>query len=324
MPIYNKSEAQDWANQTLRGQWSTLVTPFTPDNKIDEIGLRSNIRHIRSLGATGAGCTWGMGEFWSLTYKERTNVYEIVADEAAGTWNIGAHVTHTSVSDMLALADSAEATGFDLLIVAPPYFVTKTELQVLEFVRILANHSSLAIMFYNSPQFGIVMSAQGLKEICEIENVVGVKEASFDRQLTVETHQLIGNTAIISAPDEWVLFKGRELGFQQQVMFANTSDWRFDEIGSNHYVQFIDHATAGNIDDQLYQEHIQPLKTLSDQWWQRTMQKQHGALPVPMVKYWGELMGMASGGVRPPLIDMPDKEKQELKSNLESIRNKGG
>jgi len=33
---------------------------------------------------------------------------------------------------------------------------------------------------------------------------------------------------------------------------------------------------------------------------------------------------MASGGVRPPLIDMPDKEKQELKSNLESIRNKGG
>lgn len=324
MPIYNKSEAQDWANQTLRGQWSTLVTPFTSDNKIDELGLRSNIRHIRSLGTTGAGCTWGMGEFWSLTYKERTSVYEIVADEAAGSWNIGAHVTHTSVSDMLALADAAEATGFDLLIVAPPYFVTKTERQVLEFVRILANHSSLAIMFYNSPQFGIVMSAQGLKEICEIENVVGVKEASFDRQLTVETHQLIGNTAIISAPDEWVLFKGRELGFQQQVMFANTSDWRFDEIGLNHYVQFIDHATAGNIDDQLYQEHIQPLKTLSDQWWQRTMQKQHGALPVPMVKYWGELMGMASGGVRPPLIDMPDKEKQGLRSNLESIRNKGG
>ena len=58
-----------------------------------------------------------------------------MAAEAAGEWNIGAHVTHTSVSDMLALADHAEGAGFDLLIAAPPYFVTKTEQQVVNFVQ---------------------------------------------------------------------------------------------------------------------------------------------------------------------------------------------
>jgi 4-hydroxy-tetrahydrodipicolinate synthase len=320
MARYTKDEALEWARESLRGQWTTLMTPFTPDDELDEAGLRGNIRHVRRLGTTGAGCTWGMGEFWSLTREERLRVYDVVSDEAAGDLLIGAHVTHTSAGEMLILADHARAVGFDLLIVAPPYIVTKTEAQVVDYVRLLADATPLAIMFYNSPQFGIVMSAQGLAQICDIPNVVGVKEASFDRQLTIDTHRLLGRTAIISAPDEWVLFKGRELGFQQQVMFANTSDWRFDRPGANYYVQFIDRATQGDIDDELYERRIQPIKALSDRWWQRTVQRFNGALPVSMCKYWGELMGMAGGHVRRPLGSLAPEEKDELKRDLEGVR----
>ena len=49
MPRYSKGEALDWARETMVGQWSTLVTPFTVDDDIDESGLRSNIRRISSL-----------------------------------------------------------------------------------------------------------------------------------------------------------------------------------------------------------------------------------------------------------------------------------
>jgi 4-hydroxy-tetrahydrodipicolinate synthase len=192
MAEYTKGEAMDWARETLRGQWTTIMTPFTADDELDEEGLRSNVRHIRSLGTRGGGCTWGMGEFWSLTREERMRVYDIVSDEARGEWPIGAHVTHTSAREMLSLADHAESSGFDLLIVAPTYMVTRTEQQVIDWVRMLADHTSLAIMFYNSPQFGIVVSAQGLRQICDIANVVGVKEASFNQELSVETHQLMG------------------------------------------------------------------------------------------------------------------------------------
>ena len=321
MANYTKAEAQEWARQALRGQWTTLMTPFTPDDELDEAGLRQNIRHVRSLGTTGAGCTWGMGEFWSLTREERLRVYDIVADEAGGEWPIGAHVTHTSAREMLTLADHAEAVGFDLLIVAPPYMVTKTEGQVVDYVRLLADSTSLAIMFYNSPQFGMVMSSQGLQSLCAISNVVGVKEASFNQQLSIDTHQLIGRDSIISTPDEWILFKGRELGFQQQVMFANTSDWRFDRPGENHYVQFIDRATQGDIDDEFYDRRIRPVKELSDRWWQWTVQRQNGALPVPLCKYWGELMGMAGGHVRPPLAYLPFEEKNALRLALDAVQN---
>ena len=320
MATYGKSEAQDWAWENLRGEWSTLMTPFTPDDEFDEDALRHNIRHVISLGTRGAGCTWGMGEFWSLTREERLHVYDTFADEAAGQWLIGAHVTHTSAKEMLLLADHAERTGFDLLIAAPPYFVTKTESQVVDFIRLLADSTNLAIMFYNSPQFGIVMSADGLSRLCDIPNVVGVKEASFNRDLTIEAHRRLGDSAIISAPDEWVLFKGRELGFQQQVMFANTSDWRFDRPGENNYVRFIDRATEGDIDDAMYEQRLAPVKALSDKWWQYTVAKFGGALPASMCKYWGELMGLRHGSVRPPLSDLDDEEKAQLKAELEAVQ----
>ena len=147
-----------------------------------------------------------------------------------------------------------------------------------------------------------------------------MKEASFNQELSIETHQLIGRDAIISTPDEWILFKGRELGLEQQVMFANTSDWRFDTPDKNYYVQFIDKAMRGDLDDDFYDEKIRPIKQVSDKWWTHTVQKQKGALPAPLCKYWGELMGMAGGHVRPPLSDLTDDEKSELKRDIEAVR----
>jgi hypothetical protein len=320
MAHYKKHEAQEWARETLRGQWTTLITPFTPDNQIDEAGMRHNIRHIRRLGTRGAGCTWGMGEFWSLTHEERLRVMDVTASESGGHWPVGAHVTHTSAPAMLALAKHAEAVGFDLLIVAPPFIATRTEEQVIEWVKLLAENTSLAIMFYNSPQFGIVISPQGLKQLCQIPNVVGVKEASFNQQLSIETHLLIGSDKIISTPDEWIFWKAEELGFQQQVMFANTSDWRFDTPECNYYVQFIEKATQGHLDRQFYDANLRRIKELSDTWWSRNTNKFNGVLPIPMVKHWGELMGLASGHVRPPLTDLSPEEKAQLAQELAPLK----
>ena len=320
MANYTKGEAQEWARENLKGQWTTLITPFAWDGSYDREGMKRNIRHIRSLGTAGAGCTWGMGEFWSLTHDERIDVMDSVAEEAAGSWPIGAHVTHTSAPEMIALAQQAEDRGFDLLIVAPPFMVTKTEDQVVEYVRLLADNTNLAIMFYNSPQFGIVMSTHGLERLCRIPNVVGVKEASFNQQISIEAHLTLGKESIISTPDEWIFFKAQELGFQQQVMFSNTSDWRFDLPGANYYVQFINQATKGHFDEAFYDRHIRRLNELSDTWWTRTMDKYNGALPVSMVKHWAQLMGLAAGPPRLPLIDLTPQEKSQLREELEPLK----
>ena len=162
MANYRKSESIEWARENLRGQWSTLMTPFTPDDELDETGLRNNIQRVISLGTHGAGFTWGMGEFWTLTQEERKRIYDIASDESNGSWPIAAHVSHTSYKEVVELATYAEHVGFDLLVLAAPYFVTNKENQVIEWVKLISESTNLAIMFYNSPQFGIVMTPHGL------------------------------------------------------------------------------------------------------------------------------------------------------------------
>ena len=321
MANYRKSESLEWARENLRGQWSTLMTPFTPGDELDETGLRNNIQRVISLGTHGAGFTWGMGEFWALTQEERKRIYDIASDESNGSWPIAAHVSHTSYKEVVELATYAEHVGFDLLVLAAPYFVTNKEDQVIEWVKLISESTNLAIMFYNSPQFGIVMTPQGLSKICEIPNVVGVKEASFNPEISVEAHMQLGHKAIISTPDEWIFNKGKELGFQQQVMFANTSDWRFDSVSNNNYVQFIEKAVSGNIDSNLYEKKIAPIKKVSDKWWQYTVKKMNGALPAAMCKAWAEHVGMASGHVRAPLVDLNEEERHNLSNDIREAKN---
>jgi len=320
MAQYSKSDAKAWAREHLRNQWTTLITPFTPDDELDEAGLRKNIRHIQSLGTAGAGCSWNMGEFWALTREERQRLFEIVADESRDKWQIAAQVTHTSYKEAISLAHLAASLGYDLLILAAPYMVTKTEKAVIEFTKTVAAQTNLGIMFYNSPQFGVVMSAQGLQELCRIPNVVGVKEASFNKDISLETHKLVGQDAVISTPDEWIYWAAKEQGLApQQVMFANTSDWRFDLPGRNHYVQFIDRASVGDLDDAFYNTHLKAIKDLSDRWWADTVKKAGGVLPLAMCKYWSELMGMAGSAPRLPVLDMSAEDKALLKQELEAV-----
>ena len=44
-----------------------------------------------------------------------------------------------------------------------------------------------------------------------------------------------------------------------------------------------------------------------------------GALPAAMCKYWGEIMGMAGGHVRKPLIDLSPKEKADLEKDIKEV-----
>lgn len=317
---YSKLEAKDWARQNMVGQWTTMMTPFTSNDEIDFDGLKKNIEHVLKLGTKGMGFSWNMGEFWSLTHEERLNLIERVPELVKQRAKIAFQITGTSLKEVISYGKKIEASGFDLAILAPPYLMTKTEGQVLDWVERVAEKVNIGIAFYNSPQFGITLSAKALLKMTEIKNLAAVKEASFNTQISLDTHLLAGKKAVISVPDEEIFFYEPFYGFHQQVMFANTSDWRFDTEDRHDYVEFINLATKGELEKakSLYSK-IAPVKQLSRKWWSRMAAQTGGSLPVQMVKYWGELMGMAGGHVRPPLIPLTETEKAEMKSDLEKL-----
>ena len=323
---YSAAESKAWAREKLVGQWTTMVTPFTPDDELDETGLASNVEHVLRLGTKGLGFSWNMGEFWSLTGAERNRLLELVPQLVKGRALTAFQITHTSVKEVVALGRRAKELGIDLLILAAPYIVTKTEEQVLDFVSRVAREVDLGIAFYNSPQFGITLSARALAKMAELRNLVAIKEASFNMGLAIDTHLQAGDKAVVSVPDEEIFFFEEYYGFHQQVMFANTSDWRFDTEDRHDYVSFVDLATSGHLEEakRRYYPTLWPIKNLSRRWWSRLVGRTQGALPVQMVKYWGELMGMAGGPARPPILPLTETERSELRQELGRLRPRKG
>ncbi len=317
---YHRSDAKAWARETMVGQWTTMVTPFTAEDEVDEVGLAANVEHVLGLGTRGMGFSWNMGEFWSLTQEERLRLMALVPRLVRGRARTAFQVTDTCLKDVLAMARRAEELEYDLVILAAPYLVTRTEEQVLDFVARVAEQVDIGIAFYNSPQFGIVLSAKALAKMADLPTLVAIKEASFNLQLNVDAHLAAGAKAVVSVPDEEIFFVGEPYGIHQQVMFANTSDWRFDTASSHSYVRFIDLATRGDLEAAraIYPK-IWPVKEVSRRWWARVAGRTGGALPVQMVKQWGEFMGLAGGHVRPPLMPLTPVEKAELRSDLERL-----
>ncbi len=319
---YSSAESKAWAREKLVGQWTTMVTPFTPDDELDEQGLAANVEHVLRLGTKGLGFSWNMGEFWSLTAAERYRLMELVPKMVKGRALTAFQITHTSVKEVVALGRRAKELGIDLLILAAPYIVTKTEEQVLDFVSRISSQVDLGLAFYNSPQFGITLSARALAKMAELRNLVAIKEASFNMGLSIDTHLQAGDKAVVSVPDEEIFFFEEYYGFHQQVMFANTSDWRFDTEDRHDYVSFVDLATSGHLEEakRRYYPSLWPIKNLSRRWWSRLVGRTQGALPVQMVKYWGELMGLSGGPARPPILPLTEAERTELRQELGRLR----
>lgn len=77
---YRKLEAKEYAKQNMRGLWGASYTPFMPDYKVDEQGLRHNMRHCIDLEIEGMFLNGLMGEGYHHTIAERKRVFDITIE----------------------------------------------------------------------------------------------------------------------------------------------------------------------------------------------------------------------------------------------------
>ena len=79
---YRRDEAKDYARAHFKGIWAAALTPFTPDLRLDEAGLRSNFRHwVDDLGIDGLFVAGKQGEFFSMSVAERKRTFDIAVEE---------------------------------------------------------------------------------------------------------------------------------------------------------------------------------------------------------------------------------------------------
>ena len=313
---YRKSEAKDAARTQFRGVWAAIATPFTPDGALDEPGLRRNMRRFTDgLGIAGIFCTGTMGEFWALTKEERKRVVEIVVEEARGKCKVIAHTGHHSPNETVDLTRHAQEVGADFAVVINPYYPVAGEQAVYEWFKAVVSKVEIGVWMFDTPFSGASLSAKLTARIAEFENVCGIK-VSRPLPHYAEVKRLCSDKIVLSHPSETeYLTLMRDHGMRVHMSSAapflmQTASWKLIH-------QYSELALAGRFDEALtVRDSLEPVRTLHERWMREPWLKEQ-LIPIAYLKAWTELMGLAAGPVRAPLLQVTDEERAKLRADLE-------
>ncbi|MFN7085640.1 MAG: dihydrodipicolinate synthase family protein [Burkholderiales bacterium] len=315
---YRKSEAKEASRAQFRGIWAAITTPFTPDDRLDEAGLRRNMRHYTDgLGVDGIFCTGTMGEFWALTKEERKRAVEIVVEEARGKCKVIAHTGHHSPNETADLTRHAQEVGADFAIVINPYYPWASEDTIYEWFKVVASRVEIGIWMFDTPFSGVELSPRLTARIADIENICGIK-CSRALGHYEQVRKLCGDRIVLSHPSEPELL-GLMRDHGMTVHMSSAAPFLMQLPGCTPMHDYTQLALAGRFAEaETIRNGIQPLREVHERWMREPWLK-HKIIPIHYLKAWSELLGMAGGHVRPPLPQVTQQERQTLRAELERV-----
>ncbi len=185
------------------GCGTALVTPFQPDFSLDEAALRKLVQRQIRGGVDFLVPCGTTGENPTLTRREHLRVVEITLQESAGRIPVLAGAGGYNTQEVIELARELEAHGADGLLSVTPYYNKPTQEGLYEHYRAIARSTRLPIVLYNVPgRCGTNLEPSTVKRLAEIENIVGIKEASGNiSQMAALANAVPDDFAILSGDD---------------------------------------------------------------------------------------------------------------------------
>jgi 4-hydroxy-tetrahydrodipicolinate synthase len=307
--------------RSFRGHILPITSPFTTDLALDLPGLAQNIRKFADIPGCG-GIYFGSvyQEFWTLTVEERKSALETIMKETNNRLPVIAGVSSTSVNTTVELACHAESAGADMLMVWPPIFGPRDIDGVVAFYRAVCGETSLPICVYSSvlPELGFYLAPEALQRLTEFDNIVAVKEASFNLTTFLSLIDTLGDRFAISSPFEEYWIAGKQMCPEKSPDFL---------MGSSRamYMQTADKPIFAEIAQLVYDGRpdrayamLSELRPLIHDLQMASFRKGHH--PIAMVKWAMELLGTKQGPVRPPT---PSLTREERESVTRALREAG-
>src|SRR5262245_19079279 len=314
---YRKSEAKDASRAQFRGIWAAITTPFTSALDVDEAGLRRNMRHLTdTLRVDGVFCTGVMGEFWSLTKEERKRIVEVVTDEARGKCRVIAHTGHHSAHETIELTRHAEAAGADFAILMTPYYPPTNEEMILDWFSFVAERVDIGIRLFDTPFSGRpAISPATTARLAQIENISGAKIARPLHHY-VAVQRLCGHQIVLSSPSETdFLMMMRDHG--QKVHQSSASPYLFQTAAWQPMRDYTELAHKGRFAEaEPISDTLKPARAVARRWVHEPWHKSQ-TIPIAVIKAWSEMLGMAAGPVRAPLLQLSEQERIALRGDIE-------
>lgn len=178
----------------FEGAGVALVTPFHANGevnyeKLEELVEEQIAKHTDCIVATGT-----TGESATMSEAEHVDVIRFVCQVVNGRIPViagtGSNCTQTAVE----LSCEAEAAGADGVLLVSPYYNKATQNGLKAHFTKIAEAIKIPCVLYNVPsRTGVNIAPKTIADLCrDVENIVGVKEASGNFSAIAEIMELSG------------------------------------------------------------------------------------------------------------------------------------
>ncbi|MEK0174776.1 4-hydroxy-tetrahydrodipicolinate synthase [Tetragenococcus halophilus] len=189
------------------GSGVALVTPMKKDGSVDYKKLDELVEWQVSEGINAIVACGTTGEASTLDDEEHISVIKAVVNKVNKRVPVVAGTGSNNTQHGIHLAKEAERVGADALLVVTPYYNKATKKSIIAHYKAICDTIELPVILYSvASRTGMNLDYRTVKELKQIPNIVGIKEASADIAQIVEIAQLVDeNFALYSGNDDQVL-----------------------------------------------------------------------------------------------------------------------
>jgi 4-hydroxy-tetrahydrodipicolinate synthase len=189
------------------GCGTALVTPFRHDLSLDEAALRKLVRRQIDAGINFLVPCGTTGENPTLSRAEHLRIVEITLEEAKGKVPVLAGAGGYNTQEVIELAREVEHLGADGLLSVTPYYNKPTQEGLYQHFKAVAGAVHVPIIVYSvQGRTGVNVEPATLARLAQIDNIVGVKEASGNiAQMANVIQQVPESFAVLSGDDSITL-----------------------------------------------------------------------------------------------------------------------
>lgn len=273
---------------------TAMVTPFNLDGSIDYQNTEILIEHLLSNGTDSLVVSGTTGESPTLSTDEKLELIQFVVEKVDKRVPIIAGTGSNNTAASIELSQKAEALGIDALMIVTPYYNKPNQRGMIAHFEAIASATSLPIVVYNIPGRSVVnLEPESIISLSKIPSIQIVKEASGSLEQMTKILAETDENFLVYSGDDGLTLPLLSIGGTGVISVAS-------HVIGNEMQEMIqafhqgEHAKAAKIHQQI----LPVIKALF----------QH---PNPVVvKYALSKIGVETGSLRLPLVEMTKEEKR--------------
>lgn len=182
---------------------TAMITPFDENGNLDYKQARKLATSLVASGSDGLVIGGTTGEAPSMSDDEKIRLFAEVKEAVGDTASVIAGTTDNNHNKSIELSKEAEKVYVDGLLLTVPAYNKPTQEGLFQHFKVISESTSLPGILYNVPgRTSLNMTADTTLRLAQIDNIVGVKEASSDFPQITEI--------IDQSPDNFMVWSGND------------------------------------------------------------------------------------------------------------------